>query len=241
MAGETTLSGPRRARRGRASAPRTSGSPTRSSPSPRTARSRARRPTSASRRRSPTSRSSTRARRAGSTAEGRATGDGQPIHVGLTAGVAEGELIGHRLTGAKLGFTGEVDGANVTGSLSGDGALDGLVMRLAGDLAVIGDEAQPHRARRRHRAEPPDGRGLADRHRAGRRAPHARRPRHRARSPPSRWWTPRARSRPTSRSAPRTPARASRSPRPRRTSPSPATASAASTPRRPSPTRSACR
>ena len=65
--------------------------------------------------------------------------------------------MGHRLTGAKLGFTGEVDGANVTGSLSGDGALDGLVMRLAGDLAVIGDEAQPDRARRRHRAEPPDG------------------------------------------------------------------------------------
>ena len=74
------------------------------------------------------------------TAEGRATGDGKPIHVGLTAGVAEGELMGHRLTGAKLGFTGEVDGANVTGSLSGDGALDGLVMRLAGDLAVIGEK-----------------------------------------------------------------------------------------------------
>ena len=47
--------------------------------------------------------------------------------------------MGRRLTGARLGFAGEVDGADVTGSLSGGGALDGLVMRLAGDLAVAGD------------------------------------------------------------------------------------------------------
>ncbi|HET9070171.1 MAG TPA: translocation/assembly module TamB domain-containing protein [Amaricoccus sp.] len=74
------------------------------------------------------------------TADGRATGDGRPIEVTLTAAVPEGELAGRRLTGAKLGFTGETDGANVTGALSGDGALDGLVMRLAADLAVIGEK-----------------------------------------------------------------------------------------------------
>ena len=76
------------------------------------------------------------------TAEGRATGEGRPIHVALSASVPEGELVGRRLTGARLGFAGEVDGADVTGSLSGGGALDGLVMRLAGDLAVAGENAQ---------------------------------------------------------------------------------------------------
>ena len=71
--------------------------------------------------------------------EGRATGEGRPIHVALSASVPEGELVGRRLTGARLGFAGEVDGADVTGSLSGGGALDGLVMGLAADLAVAGD------------------------------------------------------------------------------------------------------
>ena len=72
------------------------------------------------------------------TATGRATGDGRPIAVTLSAEVPEGKLMARTLTGARIGFTGEVDGSNVTGSLSGNAALDGLVMRLGGDLAVAG-------------------------------------------------------------------------------------------------------
>ena len=39
-----------------------------------------------------------------------------------------------------LGFDGEVDGSDVTGTLSGGGGLDGLVLSLAGDVAVEGDD-----------------------------------------------------------------------------------------------------
>ena len=51
-----------------------------------------------------------------------------------------GTVTGRSLTGARIGFDGEVDGTDVAGSLSGSGSLDGLVMRLAGDVAVAGDE-----------------------------------------------------------------------------------------------------
>ncbi|HRO12207.1 translocation/assembly module TamB domain-containing protein, partial [Amaricoccus sp.] len=74
------------------------------------------------------------------TATGRATGEGRPIHVTLSAAVPEGELVGRRLTGARVGFAGQVDGADITGALSGDGALDGLVLQLAADLAVSGEK-----------------------------------------------------------------------------------------------------
>jgi translocation and assembly module TamB len=73
------------------------------------------------------------------TAGGQATGTGRPIHVALTAAVPEGTVMGRRLTSAEVGFNGDVDGGDVTGSLSGSGGLDGLVMRLAGDLAVAGE------------------------------------------------------------------------------------------------------
>ena len=47
--------------------------------------------------------------------------------------------MGRNLTGARIGFDGDVDGADVTGSLSGRGGLDGLVLSLAGDVASAGD------------------------------------------------------------------------------------------------------
>ncbi len=73
------------------------------------------------------------------TASGQASGEGRPIAVTASAEVSDGALMDRRLTNARLGFTGQVDGSNVTGSLSGGGALDGLVMQLAGDLAVEGE------------------------------------------------------------------------------------------------------
>ena len=47
------------------------------------------------------------------TASGRATGHGRPIAVTLSAAVPEGALIGRDLTGARIGFAGEVDGTDV--------------------------------------------------------------------------------------------------------------------------------
>jgi len=73
------------------------------------------------------------------TASGRATGDGQPIHVDLSARLPSGTVGERSLSNLALGFTGEVDGGDVTGSLDGSGALDGLVLDLAGDIAAQGE------------------------------------------------------------------------------------------------------
>ena len=102
------------------------------------------------------------------TASGHATGDGRPIAVDVSAAIPEGKLMDRRLTDARVGFAGQVDGADVTGSLTGGGGLDGLVLQLAGDLAVAGDRPLALRARRRGRAEPADRRARAGRHRPGR-------------------------------------------------------------------------
>ena len=74
------------------------------------------------------------------TANGRASGEGRPITVSVAAAVPEGELMGRRLTDARVGFDGQVDGSNVTGTLSGGGGLDGLVLSLGGDIASVGDK-----------------------------------------------------------------------------------------------------
>ena len=73
------------------------------------------------------------------TASGRATGNGRPISVDVSAQVPQGEVGGRALTDLALGFTGDVNGSDVTGSLSGSGALDGLVLDLAGDIASAGE------------------------------------------------------------------------------------------------------
>ncbi len=71
---------------------------------------------------------------------GRATGNGQPIAVTLAAAVPTGELLGRRLTGGRLGFTGTVDGGDIDGRLSGGGGLDGLVLGLGGGVRVAGED-----------------------------------------------------------------------------------------------------
>lgn len=72
------------------------------------------------------------------TASGRATGNGRPIAVTLDAAVPDGRLMARSLTNARLGFTGQVDGSNVTGTIAGSGGLDGLVLALGGDISVAG-------------------------------------------------------------------------------------------------------
>ncbi len=73
------------------------------------------------------------------TATGHAAGNGQPVDVTVSAAIPQGELMGRRLTDASLGFDGQVNGSDVTGSLTGSGGLNGLVLSLAGDVAVKGE------------------------------------------------------------------------------------------------------
>jgi translocation and assembly module TamB len=74
------------------------------------------------------------------TASGRAAGEGQTITVTVSAAIPEGSVSGRRLTGVRLGFQGDVTGSDVTGDLTGAGGLDGLVLSLAGAVAVEGDD-----------------------------------------------------------------------------------------------------
>lgn len=73
------------------------------------------------------------------TASGRATGQGQPVTVSLDAAIPNGRLDERQLTNATLGFEGEVNGTDVTGTLTGGGGLDGLTLSLAGDVASVGE------------------------------------------------------------------------------------------------------
>ena len=118
----------------------------------------ARRPTSASTPASPISTSSIPASAAPLTATGRASGNGQPIAVSVAAPIPQGELMGRKLTNARVGFDGQVNGADVTGSLSGSGGLDGLVLSLAGDVASVGAQPLDLRPRSDGRPEPAERR-----------------------------------------------------------------------------------
>lgn len=75
---------------------------------------------------------------------GRATGTGQPINVTLAAAIPAGTLMDRTLTRARLGFTGTVSstatGSDIDGTLSGGGALDGLVLSLGGGVTVAGED-----------------------------------------------------------------------------------------------------
>ena len=72
------------------------------------------------------------------TARGTAKGTGGPIAVDVGAAIPEGRLMERPLTGAKLGFTGTVDGKDVAGDLSGGGQLGDLPLSLAGSIASQG-------------------------------------------------------------------------------------------------------
>lgn len=74
------------------------------------------------------------------TATGHASGQGQPVAVTLAASIPSGHLAERQLTNATLGFDGQVNGTDVTGSLKGGGGLDGLVLTLAGDIASVGQD-----------------------------------------------------------------------------------------------------
>lgn len=74
------------------------------------------------------------------TASGRARGDGRPIAVTLDAAVPDGRLMERRLRNGRLGFTGQVDGSDVNGTVSGSGGLDGLVLALGGDISLAGEK-----------------------------------------------------------------------------------------------------
>ncbi len=72
------------------------------------------------------------------TANGRASGTGEPITVSVAVAIPQGEVMGRQLTNARVGFDGKVNGSDVTGTLSGTGGLDGLVLSLGGDVASVG-------------------------------------------------------------------------------------------------------
>lgn len=71
------------------------------------------------------------------TATGRATGSGGPIDLVFEAAIPEGRLADRALTGARLGFDGTLDGANLTGAVRGGGALDDQPITVAADLALV--------------------------------------------------------------------------------------------------------
>jgi len=73
------------------------------------------------------------------TASGHASGNGRPIAVSLSAAVPDGRLMERTLTNARLGFSGQVDGSTVTGTVDGSGGLDGLVLALGGDVSLAGE------------------------------------------------------------------------------------------------------
>lgn len=73
-------------------------------------------------------------------ASGHAAGQGQPIAVTLAAAIDDGHLADRALTQATVGFNGQVNGTDVTGTVTGGGALDGLTLSLAGDIASVGQD-----------------------------------------------------------------------------------------------------
>ncbi|HVH02195.1 MAG TPA: translocation/assembly module TamB domain-containing protein [Amaricoccus sp.] len=73
------------------------------------------------------------------TATGRASGNGRPIAVDVSVALPQGTVGGRTVTNLAAGFTGEVNGSDLGGSLDGSGSLDGLLLDLAGDIAVAGD------------------------------------------------------------------------------------------------------
>ncbi|HVL20598.1 MAG TPA: translocation/assembly module TamB domain-containing protein [Amaricoccus sp.] len=74
------------------------------------------------------------------TASGHASGQGRPITVTVAAAIPSGHLAERKLTNATLGFEGEVNGTDVTGTLTGGGGLDGLTLSLGGDIASVGED-----------------------------------------------------------------------------------------------------
>jgi translocation and assembly module TamB len=74
----------------------------------------------------------------GLTARGTAKGTGGVFDVDVGAEIPDGRLLDRPLTGANLGFTGTIDGKDVTGDLTGGGQLGDLPLSLAGSIASQG-------------------------------------------------------------------------------------------------------
>jgi translocation and assembly module TamB len=74
-------------------------------------------------------------------ARGQAQGDGLPVAVTASISVPSGQVMGRELTNARVAFDGEVRSASdFSGTLDGTGGLDGLVLSLAGQADVSGQE-----------------------------------------------------------------------------------------------------
>ncbi len=73
-------------------------------------------------------------------ASGRATGEGGPINVDVSAEIPEGEALDRAIEDMALSFRGAVDGTNVDGALSGDGSFGGQPVTLSADVALTDAE-----------------------------------------------------------------------------------------------------
>lgn len=73
------------------------------------------------------------------TATGTARGDDTTVAVALNAAIPQGRLLDRPLTDFRLGFQGDVAGTDVTGTVSGGGALGDMPITLAGDITATSD------------------------------------------------------------------------------------------------------
>jgi translocation and assembly module TamB len=69
---------------------------------------------------------------------GRLSGAGRPFALRLEATAPEAQLLARTLLGARLGFDGTVDGADVAGALRGGAVFDGAPVALTADLELDG-------------------------------------------------------------------------------------------------------
>jgi translocation and assembly module TamB len=73
------------------------------------------------------------------TAQGTARGTEGAVAVALEAGMPTGSLLGKQVTNLAFGFDGDVIDGDITGALSGTGALNGSQVSLEGDLGLVGE------------------------------------------------------------------------------------------------------
>ncbi len=71
-------------------------------------------------------------------AQGRASGQGGPLDLSLSAMIAEGSLIDRPLSDFALGFDGRLDGQDLTGNVTGGGSFDALALDLGAGIAIEG-------------------------------------------------------------------------------------------------------
>ena len=74
------------------------------------------------------------------TAKGTARGEDGPIRLAFSAALPSGTLAGRAARDIALGFDGVTQDAAVSGTVNGDGFLDGERVTLAGDISIDGEE-----------------------------------------------------------------------------------------------------